>query len=440
MRQLSGGFRDLFHTFRIALDPRKMSLAFVALGGSAIGLGLILSVFTFAADQWAYKQGTLKLSETFAYALNHVQWAQAADRLEAFLAEHLGANPLGALTARSGLARRAADIVDLVVPWRSIECAICCVSPRTPIGWGCLLIGLVWYWFVWAGFGGAIARIAAVEIAKDERIELAEAVDYATQNYRACFWAPTAVALGIGFFAFCNVAAGFLLRGVYFLFDNRLWDLQSPLLDSIAHGAAGLLLVLGFPLALLSGFLMVLLGIGLAAGWPLMLPAMAAEGTDAFDAVSRAFSYVFARPWRYLASHAIALLYAVPCVLFVMGFSCAFSCLAMATGGAGMGSAFTGFGNYIRATLSVVGIGPGAPFPADPADRFFGWILSGMMFVLLGFAVSYIASFLLSSWSVIYFGLRRAVDGTGMTEVYEEESEGEVEPGPSEGAPSAKKA
>lgn len=441
MREFRGDWRDLFHVFRIALDPRKLSLSFLGLSGSLIGLGLLLSVFAFAGDQIAFRRGALPLDDTFAARLNAGQWTLAGERMGAFLREHLGAAPWAGLAERSALARRLARLADAVVPLQAVGCVATCLCPRTAAGWGFLAAAAAWCWFLWAAFAGAITRIAAVEIARDERMELAEAAGYAAKNYRMYFWAPVSAGLFILFFAGCNAAAGFLLRGLYHAADNRFWNLGSTA-EAFAHGAAGILLVAGFPLALLSGFLIVLLGIGLAAGWPLMIPAASAEGTDAFDAVSRAFSYVFNRPWRYIGYHLTAALYAVPCVLFVTGFACAFTHVAVATGEWGMGAAFSdGFGAPLRAALGVLGIGSGATaLPTGWLVCAAGWALAGMVVLVFGYAASYVPSYAFTAWTMMYFLLRRSADGTDMKEVYEEAVEDEdaavAEPAPPPPPPS----
>src|SRR5262249_37477626 len=56
--------------------------------------------------------------------------------------------------------------------------------------------------------------------------------------------------------------------------------------------------VLAF-LPLFLGGVMTMIFLGLAAGWALMVSAVAVEGEDSFDALSRAYSYVFQRPARY---------------------------------------------------------------------------------------------------------------------------------------------
>jgi hypothetical protein len=51
---------------------------------------------------------------------------------------------------------------------------------------------------------------------------------------------------------------------------------------------------------------MTLILAGLAAGWPLMHAAVAAESQDGFDALSRSYAYVYQRPGRYAAYLALS--------------------------------------------------------------------------------------------------------------------------------------
>ena len=44
---------------------------------------------------------------------------------------------------------------------------------------------------------------------------------------------------------------------------------------------------------------------------------MAIEGPDAFDAVSRSYSYVFNRPWRWLFYNVVAIVYGAITYLFL---------------------------------------------------------------------------------------------------------------------------
>ena len=55
-----------------------------------------------------------------------------------------------------------------------------------------------------------------------------------------------------------------------------------------------------WPLVLCIGFVMAILLLGLIFGWPMMYSTISTEGTDAFDAISRSYAYVFQRPFHYL--------------------------------------------------------------------------------------------------------------------------------------------
>src|SRR4029077_19916315 len=64
---------------------------------------------------------------------------------------------------------------------------------------------------IWSYFGGAIARIAAYEIAKDgERIETRKALQFSKRKFWSFFWAPLICVIGFFFFAICNYAGGFI--------------------------------------------------------------------------------------------------------------------------------------------------------------------------------------------------------------------------------------
>ena len=141
-----------------------------------------------------------------------------------------------------------------------------------------LVLAILWAMAVWALFGGAISRVAAVQLAADERIGWAAALRFAASKWLSYFAAPLLPLLGVVLVAIPLAVLGLLMRlnfGV--LLAGVLW-----------------------PLALLGGLVMALLLLGLAFGWPLMWATISTEGTDSFDALSRSYAYVFQRPLRYL--------------------------------------------------------------------------------------------------------------------------------------------
>ncbi len=274
MRELKGDWKDLFNGFMLALDLRKMFLGFC---------GILFTLFgPVAATCWTAKQIQ---GDSFphleSYGLHDVWF----------------------------VIRTSFDVIYKGIPG----------NPATWQVWLPHFIAMmVSILAIWAYFGGAISRIAAYEIAKDgERIETARALQFARRKFWAFFMSPWVCLIGFGFFFACNWAGGVVGR----------------VLDFIWIG--GPLVAILLPLALLSGFVMTLIGLGTAAGFPLFAPAVAAEGTDAFDAMSRGFSYVYSRPWHYVFYQAVAALYGVLCISFVLLFAVTLCHAGMTAGGAG---------------------------------------------------------------------------------------------------------
>jgi hypothetical protein len=274
MRELKGDWKDLFNGFMLALDLRKMFLGFC---------GIVFTLFgPIAATCWT------------------------ANQIDSSAVPHL----------------ESYGLHDLWAVIRASFGVIYCGTQGHPADWQLwlphLLAMLVSILAIWAYFGGAISRIAAYEIAKDgERIETARALQFARRKFWAFFMSPWVCLIGFGFFFVCCWAGGLLGR----------------VLDFIWIG--GPLVAILLPLALLAGFVMTLIGLGTAAGFPLFAPAVAAEGTDAFDAMSRGFSYVYSRPWHYVFYQLVAALYGVICVSFVLLFAVTLCHAGLVAGGAG---------------------------------------------------------------------------------------------------------
>src|SRR5258708_33341852 len=85
----------------------------------------------------------------------------------------------------------------------------------------------------------------------------------------------------------------------------------------IAGGVGEALLGLLWGLELLFGFLMAVVLIGVAAGWPLMFATISVEGSDGFDGLSRAYNYVFERPLYVLWLAIVTMFYGSLMIFFV---------------------------------------------------------------------------------------------------------------------------
>ncbi len=238
----------------------------------------------------------------------------------------------------------------------------------------------------------------------------------------------------------CTGSAGDAGEALRFAFRRWVWLTLAPLMPLILVGVIGLLLTLGglvffnipvldvlggviFGLALLQGGLMALLLIGTAAGVSLMQPAIAVEGTDAFDAVSRSFNYVLGRPWRWAFYTLVALVHGAICYLFMGGIifltilvTAGFVRLGVWDGGNSLGA------NRFDAILPLPDFGRLAYWPdlallgmSGKVAAIVVWLwVTACVGLLAAFAIAYFQA--ATTW--VYLLLRRAADGTEFDEVY----------------------
>jgi hypothetical protein len=136
----------------------------------------------------------------------------------------------------------------------------------------------LWAAAVWAIFGGAITRRAALQFGREENLGVRAALGYAAGKWSSYFVAPLLPLVGLLICASPLLVFGLLMRlDIGLLLIGAIW-----------------------PLALVASFIMALLLLALLFGWPLMWPTISTEGTDSFDALSRSWSYVYHRPLHYL--------------------------------------------------------------------------------------------------------------------------------------------
>ncbi|MCI0641050.1 MAG: hypothetical protein L0Y72_19840 [Gemmataceae bacterium] len=160
-----------------------------------------------------------------------------------------------------------------------------------------LIFVILWTLLVWGFFGGAITRMAAVQLAKNEKISMAEAIKFAKERCQSFFSAPLFPLIFLGILSFFLIIFGIFEGHTYFLGDIFI---------------AGLL----WPIVIVLGLIMAVVLVGLV-GWPLMNPTISTEGSDSFDALSRSYSYVYQRPWHYIWYSSVALAYGAALVFFV---------------------------------------------------------------------------------------------------------------------------
>ena len=272
-------------------------------------------------------------------------------------------------------------------PWRQLRAPFRQLFDRKLgiTGLAFLLCCCLWAAAVWAFFGGAITRRAALQLGREENIGLRAALRYAAGKWGSYFCAPLLPLLGVLIFAIPLLVLGLLMQ-----FD------------------AGLLLAgIVWPLALVASILMALLLLALLFGWPLMWPTISTEGTDSFDALSRSWSYVYHRPLHYLFYAAVVtglgglgwllVAYFADWVAYLPAWAASWT-----AGNDRMDDIFGG-----SASLSTMG--------RWGAKLIYFWD-GCVRLVALGF----VYSFFWTASTAIYFLLRRDDDGTDLDDVHVE--------------------
>jgi hypothetical protein len=268
---------------------------------------------------------------------------------------------------------------------------------------------LLWTVATWALFGGAITRMAAVQIARKEKISMMEALRFTGSRYVSFFAAPLFPLV-------------FVVVIVVFLIIFGLFHLIPLFGDIVVDG-------LGWPLILLCGLAMAVVMVGLV-GWPMMYATISTEGSDSFDALSRSYSYVYVNPWQYLWYQLVAFIYGAIVVFFV-GF---------------MGSLLVYLGKWgVDQTpfLSMTGRQPEYLFVYAPTSYHWRELLmqgatvgrmtwynhlgaimvSIWLYLVFLMVVGFAYSFYWSVNTIIYLLMRRIVDDTEIDEIYLEDEE-----------------
>ena len=126
-----------------------------------------------------------------------------------------------------------------------------------------LTLGCLWTLLVWSFFGGAITRIAAVALAREDRLTLWQSMRFAQDRWPSYFFGPV------------------------FPVRRRVLDhvAGDPARADDASRRGVLIGAILWPLALVGGAILGVIVLGLGLGWPLMWGTISVEGTDHFDAL-----------------------------------------------------------------------------------------------------------------------------------------------------------
>ena len=260
--------------------------------------------------------------------------------------------------------------------------------------------------------GGAICRIAALQNAHDEKPGISEAVRFSTKRFKSLFQAPLVP-------IFIIIAIGIIIF-VAGLLGNI------PVVGEIIIG-------LSIPLSLFAGILITAVIIGALAGFNLMFPAIAYDGSDSFDSISRSFSYVYAKPWSTLFYTSIAAIYGSICYTFVRFVAF----LALAVTHTFMKVVIwttnnDGDVNKLDAIwpkpTPINFYDPSTISPETLPEKIGAAIIYFFVLIVIGMVVSFIISFYFSANTIIYSLLRKKVDNTDIDNVYSYHNENDDDP------------
>ncbi len=386
----------IFQSFRMAIQPSKLVIAFMAV--AAICLAGWIMDFSNSVVAEKDRQGHIKKTELKVYLAS-------PRHFEAYItsigenADHTGVFStlwrFGAERFHEALNCLFAFNITGVV--KNISQFFQAMIWAARYHWLYCMIFFVIILAVFSIAGGAICRIAALQFAQGEKPGLTEALRFSLGKFTSFFSAPLAPIAIIAFMAFFIFLLG--------------------LIGNIPR-AGELLVGIFMFLAMFTGALIAVLMIGTIAGFNLMFPAIAYDGSDCFDAISRSLSYVYSKPWRMGFYSVIAAVYGALCYIFVRFF--AFLTLWITYKSLEVG--------VLGGNKKLTTIWPAPSFInlVDPPDmtsaiwseKIAAVIVYLLLLAVLVLIVSYIISFYFSANTIIYALLRKRVDNTALEDVY----------------------
>ncbi len=220
-----------------------------------------------------------------------------------------------------------------------------------------------------------------------------------------------------------------LFETARFTWPRTVWFVVSPLIPLLIAGVIWLLLAVAgwvlfnvpglnvvggllFWLMLFGGFVAACCLIFAALGAGMLPSAMAVEGTDAFDVVSRVFTFLLYRPMRYLILSAVMLVYGALTYLIV-GLI-VFLTLWFTRSATGIW--VNDFDQLLPAAQLGQPLGELDTAGLSSTDKAASWLIRVWSALLFGISIAYAASYFFTAQTWMYLLLRRDVDGSAFAE------------------------
>jgi hypothetical protein len=407
----------LFQSFRIAVGPTKVTIAFLAvLTICLVGWLMDTCTKTVIVNPNPVSVPKLVASDIlkFSDATELEVYITAPERTEAFIEKYKGKAPEAGVFStlwNFGAARfNHATVLLLKLDTSNIVANIFNVLANI---WLCVeaLLWAVKYHPVYSVIyfaivacviclaGGAICRCAALEFARSERPGLLEAVGFSWHKFKSLLTGPM---LPIGLMIFF----GFFLY-LLGLIGNLPW---------VGEIVIGLCLWI----AMFFGLLTVILLIGTVAGSGLMFPVIAYEGSNAPDAVSRSFMYVLNQPWWMIFYTFVTVIWGTISYLFVrfLVFLLLIVTYILVDMGVHTGAGGDGKLARIWPRPDFFNLAGSEALPANWSEAVGAFLINITVLLFVGLVVAFVISFYFSANTVIYSLIRKKVENVPTETVY----------------------
>ncbi|MBN1787906.1 MAG: hypothetical protein JW806_05865 [Sedimentisphaerales bacterium] len=408
-------FLNIFKAFRIAIQPARIFIAFLALTLIFV-IGWTMDLSKTVAVSGEVTRGDL-ISSSLTGSLNWPTelhcFIGAPDRIEGYIERYKdkphkqGVFRVWSNFCMSRLNKAAASVV--VLRFDNFagalrECVLASIwafKHHTIYSIIMFLIALI----IFSITSGAISRGAALKFSRDENCGITPCLEFAFKKFLSLFGAPSLPIVFIIIFILLLLGVG--------LITNIGWI-----------GEIFLAFPLTFIIVLVLGVCITLMIIGLGGGINLMPSVIAYEHSDAFDAFNRSCSYVYTRPWRLSFYMLIATVYGAVCYLFARFFV-----FLMLTAGRWF-LYISIWKNAAKAEqmnkLDVIWpkpeffslLGSGAEIAKSRTESFAEWLINLQVLVIAGVVIAFAVSFYFSASTIIYCLLRKGIDQTPLDSVF----------------------
>jgi hypothetical protein len=403
----SFAFTRLLRTFRMAVAPAKILIAMMAII-LICAFGWLMDTITInTQNALSDKKTMMPSADAIAEYDTPSEWPIYKDRKMLFsvLEEFSKTRGVFSTLWNYTTARFHAAVISLLFTFPPLEMLVNLWLCVTALLWAVKfhpiysVVFLTFIIVVMSFAGGAICRLAALEFSRDEKPGLAEAFKFSWQKLGGFLTAP---AIPIGIMVVCGGCITMLgIAG------------NIPV-------AGKLIMAIGLPIALIIGLVISLFLVGTIIGANIMFPAIAYEGSNGYDAISRSFAYVFAHPWAITFYGILALIYGAASYFLVRTF--VFLLLFITHTLMDIGLSNSGSGTM----LSKIWAKP-EPFnllrenpeiSLNSIELASSLIINTAVLTVVALLAAFVLSFYYCSCTIIYALMRERVDKVPTNEIY----------------------